>query len=75
MAGLTKTLIIIFDNTDSFEGEVECNIPGKIMFDNKIFTKTSKGIYLPLLPHCLLNAKQVVELSQGKFTPDLWIDS
>ncbi len=57
-------MIISFDNTDSVEGEI-----AKGLFREDIVVKGR------LLPHAVLNSKQLQELFEGKMTPALWMDS
>lgn len=75
ISSVTKNLIIMFDNTDTLEGEIEINIENKIAFDPKIVNSKCIGSLVYLLPHCVLNAKQVQELDKEEYTEKLWIDS
>jgi uncharacterized protein YecE (DUF72 family) len=62
--------IIVFDNTDSLEGQAGFfgfGLPFAIKLE---FIKKQR-----LLPHAVLNAMQMKELSEDKYTEELWMDS
>ncbi len=61
--------IFSFDNTDSVEGELGGFGIGKVLIKKNIAAKGR------LLPHAILNAKQLRELFEGQMTPDLWMES
>jgi len=52
-----RNTIVSFDNTDSFEGQIECEIPGKMLLSKKVITDNK------LISHAIADAKKLLSYS------------